>query len=296
MNWQLKGIIQKTLSAVPGGVQLNDLLQRHAGGLRNPERNMAMKVTADWVVMAGQLRELGMSLAGTRYMEIGTGWFPTLPVCFLLAGAQSVASFDLTRHLDAELTDRLWQHLETHLPAIADAAGQPIDIVRARYDARPRPTLDYRAPADATLSGLPDNSVDVVFSNSVLEHVPRTVIAAMMREAHRVLRPGGLSIHSVNCADHYAYNDPDITFINYLQYSDAEWAFWNNALQYQNRMRPRDFVDLSEQAGLTTVLADYGPRPELLAMLPSMPVAAEFRDYPAEQLCAISVDFAGRKS
>lgn len=295
MNWRLKGIVQKTLSAVPGGVQLNTLLQRHVGGLRSPEQNMSMKVTADWLVMARHLRELGMPLSGSRFMEIGTGWFPTLPACFLLAGASSVASFDLNRHLDAELTERLWQHLESHLPAVAQAAGEPLETVRARYAARPLPALEYRAPADATRTGLPDGSVDVVFSNSVLEHVPGAVIADMMREAYRVLRPGGLSVHSVNCADHYAYSDPSITFINYLTYSDTGWAFWNNDLQYQNRMRPSDFIELSERAGFTTVLASHAPRPELLAVLPSMAIAAEFRDYPAEQLCATSVDFVGRK-
>ena len=118
----------------------------------------------------------------------------------------------------------------------------------------------------------------------------------MMREAHRVLRPGGLSVHSVNCADHYAYTDPSITFINYLRYSEADWAFWNNDLQYQNRMRPSDFIQLSEQAGLTTVIAVHTPRPELLAALPAMPIAPEFRDSPPEQLCCTSVDFVGRKA
>lgn len=295
MNWRLKGLIQKGLSAVPGGVRLNDALQRSVGGLRHPERNMSMKVTQDWLVLARHMRELGMPLEGLRYMEVGTGWFPTLPACFLLAGARSVVSFDLTRHLDAGLTDTLWRHLETHLPAIAEVAGQPLDTVRARYAARPRPNVDYRAPADATRSGLADNSVDVVFSNSVLEHVPRPVIAGMLHEAHRVLRPGGLSIHSVNCADHYAYIDPDITFINYLTYTEADWTFWNNDLQYQNRMRPSDFVALSEQAGLTTVLSVHRPRPELLAALPSLNIAAEFRGYPEDQLCSTSVDFAGRK-
>ncbi len=295
MNWRLKGIVQKTLSTVPGGVRLNNLLQRHAGGLRSPEQNMSMKVTADWMVLARHLRAFDMPLAGTRYMEIGTGWFPTLPACFLLAGAESVVSFDLTRHLDAALTERLWRHLDAHLPEIADAANQPVETVRARYAARPGTAFDYQAPADATLSGLPDNSIDVVFSNSVLEHVPGATIAAMLREAHRVLRPGGLSVHSVNCGDHYAYTDPSITFINYLRYSDAEWAFWNNDLQYQNRMRPSDFIDLSERAGFTTVLAVHAPRPELLAVLPSMQIAPEFRHYSPDQLCSTSVDFVGRK-
>ena len=226
-------------------------------------------------------------------MEIGTGWYPTLPVCFQLAGAASVTSFDLKRHVNARLTKRMWRALETHLPTIAEASGRTLEEVRVDY-MRQLP-FDYRAPADATATSLPDESVDVVFSNSVLEHVPRRVIGLMMKEAYRVLRPGGLSIHSVNCGDHYAYFDRQITFMNYYQFAEKDWHFWNNDLQYQNRMRPQDFIELSEQAGLRTVLAKHIPRPELLRRLPSLTLAAEFQHYPPEQLCCTSVDFVGQK-
>ena len=145
------------------------------------------------------------------------------------------------------------------------------------------------------MSQMPDNSIDVVFSNSVLEHVPRPVIAAMLRECYRVLRPGGLSIHSVNCADHYAYFDKQITFINYLTIPEKYWQSWNNDIQYQNRMRPQDFIEFSEAAGLKTVLAKHKPRPALLEQLPTLKIAPEFQKYPPEQLCCTSVDFGGRK-
>jgi SAM-dependent methyltransferase len=293
MNWRIKGVVQKTLAALPGGLAVNDLLQRTVGGLRHFEKNVATKVNADWVVLAGHMRELGVPLAGQRYLEIGTGWYPTLPACFQLAGAAEVISFDLERHLNGRLTERMWRALEAHLPAIATASGRGLEDVRATY--RQRPPFDYRAPADATTSQLPANSVDVVFSNSVLEHVPRGVIRRMLEEAYRVLRPGGLSIHSVNCADHYAYFDKSITFMNYYQFSEADWQFWNNDLQYQNRMRPQDFIELSEQAGLKTVLAKHQPRPDLLAQLPAQPLAPEFQKYPPEQLACTSVDFVGQK-
>lgn len=293
MDWRIKGVVQKTLSVVPGGRTLNDALQRTVGGLRAFDQNVSMKVNDDWVVLAGHMRELGEPLAGKRYMEIGTGWYPTLPMCFQLAGAADVITFDLERKLDQRLTTRMWRELERHLPAIAEAAGRPLADVRADYT-EPRP-FDYRAPADATATQLPDESVDVVFSNSVLEHVPRNVIGLMMHEAYRVLRPGGLSIHSVNCGDHYAYFDKQITFMNYYQFAERDWHFWNNRLLYQNRMRPQDFIELSEQAGLTTVIARHSPRPELLARLPSLKLAAEFQRYSPEQLCCTSVDFVGKK-
>ena len=113
MNWRIKGVVQKSLAAVPGGVALNDLLQRTVGGLRNFDQNVATKVNADWVVFAGHLRELGCSPRGLRFMEIGTGWYPTLPVCWHLAGAAEVITYDLQRHLSQRLTHRMlahWRH------------------------------------------------------------------------------------------------------------------------------------------------------------------------------------------
>src|SRR3546814_2278132 len=67
--------------------------------------------------------------------------------------------------------------------------------------------IDYHAPADAASTALGDGEVDVVFSNSVLEHVPEAAIDTMYREAMRILAPGGIMFHSVNCGDHYAYVD-----------------------------------------------------------------------------------------
>ena len=109
--------------------------------------------------------------------------------------------------------------------------------------------IHYRAPADATRSTLPDGDVDVVFSNSVLEHVPPDVIDAMYAESMRILSPRGVMFHSVNCGDHYAYVDRNVHQLNYLRYSDEEWQRWNNAFLYQNRLRAHWFVDGARRHG-----------------------------------------------
>ena len=154
-----------------------------------------------------------------------------------------------------------------------------------------RVRIDYHAPADVATSGLGEASVDVVFSNSVMEHVPARYIARMMAESRRILRDDGVVMHCVNCGDHYAYFDRDITQINYLTYSDRAWSFWNNRLLYQNRLRPRDFTDLAKQANLEIILLKNQPRPELLAKLPNMTIASQFSHYPPEDLCSTSVGF-----
>jgi hypothetical protein len=133
-----------------------------------------------------------------------------------------------------------------------------------------------------------------VFSNSVLEHVRARDIGAILRETARILKRDGVSLHSVNCGDHYAYFDRSISPINYLKYSDRQWRPWNNGLLYQNRLRPVDFLELAEGAGLEVVLSRFAAKEKLLKLLPTLDVSAQFRKYAPEQLCATNIDFAGR--
>lgn len=304
MNWRIKGVTQKVLSAVPGGVRVNDRLQR-LWGMRDFDAHVQSKIEDDGFVFLSHLAELGISASGLDYLEIGTGWFPTLPVCFSLCGAASCTTFDSVRHLNRRLTFRMLAVIASELRPIAEHGRQHLDDVRKRFDALATADsleellnsagITYRAPDDAVATALPAASVDVVFSNSVLEHVPPDVIRQLMKESCRVLRPGGLAIHAVNCGDHYAYFDRSITPINYLRYPERRWHFWNNTLQYQNRLRPQDFLDAAEEAGLEIVLRKSKPRQELLRALPAMSVAAEFERYPPEELCCTSIDFVARK-
>jgi SAM-dependent methyltransferase len=304
MNWRVKGVIQKVLSITPGGVRVNDWLQKTLGTNRDFSGQLEAKVE-DWGILVSHSDKLGMALADRKLVEVGTGWFPTLPVCYSLAGAAVCATYDLNRHLNAEWTFRMLTGLEAFLDKIAQKAQVSRAVVGERYR-RLRQTdtlegllaaarIDYHAPADASRTGLPDSSMDIVFSNSVLEHVPPGVIQAIFHESRRILKPGGLSIHSANCGDHYAYFDKSITAINYLTYPADRWKPWDNDLLYQNRLRPADFVDMAARAGLEVPVNIFRPRPELLAALPGLDIAPEFRHYPPEQLCSTSIDLVGRK-
>jgi SAM-dependent methyltransferase len=304
VNWRVKGLIQKALGGIPGGVRVNDLMQRTFGELRNVEATIDSKVVDDWSVLAGILAELGIPTSGTAMVEVGTGWFPVFPLCFALAGARTCDTYDLSRHLSAELTRRAVERISRHLRQIADITGLSVNEVEQRYARlsaaeEPEPLLraagvSYHAPADASRTGLPSGSIDVVYSNSVLEHVHPDAIRGLFLEAARILRPNGVAIHSVNCGDHYAYFDRSITPINYLKYSQREWRRWDNGMLYQNRLRPIDFLNLARNSGLEIVTAVYKAKPQLLSALPTFELATEFRSYPAEELCATSIDFVAR--
>lgn len=302
MDWRIKGGIQSVLSHVPGGRSVNDLLQRVAGGRRDLGAEVGMKFSEDWLVQMKALREARLSIADRDLVEIGTGWLPVFPLCFHLAGARRCRSYDLTRHLRPHAVRSTLQALEKHLSALADAAEQPLDVVRDRWhglmqveqddDLLEKARVIYEAPADAARTTLDDRSVTLVFSNSVLEHVTPAALSSLMQETQRILEPGGLALHSVNCGDHYAYFDASITPIHYLRYSDRHWRWWSNDLLYQNRLRPIDFIESALSAGLEIRLDWQRPREDLLAIFDSIPIAERFRRYPREQLCCTSITFA----
>jgi len=307
MHWRVKGALQKFLSAVPCGGHLHYLLQRRAGDLKDFDRELDTKVEA-WRLMANQLRSVGIAIPHGRFLEIGSGWYPTFPICLYLGGAQSVHTVDLRRQMRRRLTLDCAIRIALRVPAIAKATGrdtrdvfeQQRALVRAllRGSSLERATggvVRYSAPTDVGATDRAASSVDVVFSNSVLEHVQRPVIERSFAEARRILRSGGVIFHSANCGDHYAHVDSTINQLNYLRYSEAEWKKWNSAFLYQNRLRAIDFTTMARAAGFTIELDTSRPDPDRLAELAAIDVHPQFAHYSRDQLAITNFDFVGRK-
>jgi SAM-dependent methyltransferase len=304
MNWKLKGLIQKGLCVVPGGRNLNDRLQRGVGELRHFERNVAAKVE-DWRLSLRYLQDVDFDVRGKTLVEIGTGWHPALPICFSLAGAKRIITFDIVRHLDEDLTFRMIESLEGHLESIAHICRNGGERVRRSYQELHevsdiqtllnRAQVEYCAPTDARATRLPSDSVDLVYSNSVLEHVPKDVILGLMRESFRILRPGGLALHNVACNDHYALMDPAISSVNFLQFNESQWHMWNNALQYQNRLRASEFLELATMGGLEVIYKQVAVRPGTYEALAKLEVAPQFKRFSSDDLAVTSVDFIAKR-
>lgn len=303
-HWRIKGMVQKALGGLPGGARANSALQRVFGELRDPRANFDAKF-GDWQGLMSLLAAGGQaSVADLVLVEVGTGWYPTNPLLFALAGARACHTYDIVRHLDEAMTRRLLAHLERHLERIAALAGRDVDTVRADH-ARIAAATDlpgllaaagiaYHAPGDASRTRLADGSIDVVFSNSVLEHVDPAVLPALLRESRRLVAGRGLTVHAVACNDHYAHFDRTISFVNYLRYDDRAWARWNNPLNYQNRLRASDFIAAARDAGLEIVHEERAVRPGVREALATMEVAPRFAHYAPDDLAATTVNFVAR--
>jgi SAM-dependent methyltransferase len=214
-----------------------------------------------------------------RALEFGCGSNLLLPLLLRREGALEVHAYDLERLATVEQVNHVIGQLRARFP------GDWPDITDLDRDLFEKYRIAYRAPADASTTDLPNNSVDFVCSTSVLEHVPAEQLRPLLRESARIVSSRGVMSHVIGYVDHYAHSDTRISYFNFYRYSKSRWQLFNPSMHYQNRLRHSDFEKLFASVGLTAVRAERVMSP-LSEREPEVPIAPEFRHYSEEDLYA----------
>jgi SAM-dependent methyltransferase len=306
MNWRLKARLLSTAATLPDGLSsaVLLLLQRIANRQKRGTGGALWLRAAARTLRA--IPEDRLPFEGKTFMEIGTGRGLILSVALWLCGAKRVVSIDLRRYLTfGRFRDDL-DHLRTHPDILTDALGEfaKNDLFEERWTRLKQalagsPTLDdlqqlmdiqYLAPADARSLDMPDNTLDFYVSFNVLEYIPEQVLDAVVEESRRVLKPDGCHVHCLDCGDYFAVADPAITSINFLQFSQEEWArYANNRYAYENRLRVDDYAATFERAGFVPTIAKSIVDPRALAALQAgFSVHDEFKNKSPEMLATKS--------
>ena len=246
-------------------------------------------------------------LEGRVVFEVGTGRTVNVPLAFWLAGAERIITVDLNSYLRPELVMESIQAArsqEREIIALFEKYHVPLRVDRLRSllacttmpEVLALARIDYRAPADATRTGLLGSSIDLHISVNVLEHIPPPVLAAIFTEAHRILGPNGVLLHHVDPSDHFAQTDPTLHAAHFLRYSPVEWKrISGNDFMYQNRLRAPEYLRCAQAAGFeverTQVERDSGA---LAAIKVGFPVHADFAHMAPEDLAATTLIFSAR--
>lgn len=269
--WVAKAVIQKTISFLPYSNSINYWFQKHiTKGVRLTDALME-----DKLIHCGKHLEYytkyGKVQQGFSALEIGTGWYPIVPIGLYLAGAGTVYSIDISSLLKSEAVKEtvsmfLQYHqegkLQTYLKRIDPERLEKLGTVLSMNGspvALLEPLNIKPIVGDARKIDLPDGSIDLINSNNTFEHIYPGILSDILAEFKRVLRPDGIMSHFIDMSDHFAHLDKSITIYNYLKFSDREWAWIDNSVQPQNRLRLSDYLELFAQAGLKIIDREIRP-------------------------------------
>jgi SAM-dependent methyltransferase len=120
-----------------------------------------------------------------------------------------------------------------------------VEILECRGDAIPRPDAYYRT----------------IFSNSVLEHIPR--LQPVLQEAHRLLAPGGLFYLTVpsDRFEQYAWASRVLSFLRLRRLQKQFCNFYNRFWEHYHCYAPALWEQQLKEAGFEVVtVRTYAPK------------------------------------
>jgi SAM-dependent methyltransferase len=213
-------------------------------------------------------------LSGKTLMELGPGDGVASAVLAAAHGARSIlvdtgayAGTDPARYV--ELANYL------HGRGLARV---PVEGCKTIEELLQACNAQYLTAGLASLRGVPDRSVDLIFSQAVLEHVRRGEFAETMQECRRVLKPGGAFTNHVDLKDHLG------GALNNLRFEESVWegALFSRSGFYTNRIRYSEMLEKFRKAGF----AIEWSRPKSWEKLPTprQSLAVPFRELPDEEL------------
>jgi hypothetical protein len=290
-KWILKAAVQKTISLLPNGHKINYLFQKHVTKMRLDDALMdqALRHCADHI---RHVHEDEKTLSGLVTLELGTGWYPVVPIGLFLCGAERVVTIDLTPLLRADnlivTLKKFCEYAErgkltSGLPGIDAARLRALISLTARAE---QMTVDQMLANlhveyivdDARQLKLPDESVSLIHSNDVFEHIYPSVLVEILTEFKRVGKKGGLMSHFVDMSDHFFHFDKSISIYNFLRYSEKQWKLIDNSVAPQSRLRVNEYRALYRDAAIPISREEL--RPGDPQELQNIPLATRFRDMP----------------
>jgi SAM-dependent methyltransferase len=204
-------------------------------------------------------RKHGALRDSDRLLEIGTGWMHWFSLYAALFYDLRITGLDVW---DNRQFSALLAAARKLRPVLERRGENPAVLARvdrilqshSMEDLYSRLGFEYVIQPQGSLAQFAAGSFDTVISFHVLEHVPRKNVETLLGDMHRILRPGGCAIHQIGIDDHLAHYDRRASKKQYLKYSDRTWqAFFENDVQYINRLQASEWQKLFADAGLTLI-------------------------------------------
>jgi SAM-dependent methyltransferase len=282
LPWRLKILAKLVLARIPASPDTWRRLSvfRH-GEMEDPE--YAWEVAQ---LHVGRVRAHGLR-DGYVALELGPGDTVSSALINATLGANKTILVDVAAFASRDLAPY------RNLAAFLSSLGlQPPDLERvASFEQLLQASkAEYLTGGLKSLEAVPTESVDLIWSHAVLEHVRRNDFGPTIRETRRVLRQDGFASHRIDLRDHLA------EALNSLRFRESVWESGLMASSgfYTNRLRCSQLLEEFKNAGFVVA--------ELEAMKwPKLPtgrrkLAEPFRTMAEDDLLVFELDVLLRPS
>ncbi len=202
---------------------------------------------------------------GDHLLEIGTGWMHQWALFVRLLYDIQMTLFDVWDNRQLAALQQRFKRLQQ--PQYLEQIKHELELDAARSERMHELLQDiltvesfeelyallnssYLTDSNGSLDGLEESSFDVILSVNVLEHIGRDILYRTVHDYYRLLKPGGYCLHQIDLNDHLAHHDVGVHPKQYLYYSDRAWKlFFENDMQYINRLQRPEWLALFEEAG-----------------------------------------------
>ena len=280
---RLRPLIGGVLSFVPGVYGLWDRL-RPMGDVRPPEygRNV-------WRARLEDARNAGIDISPRTVMELGPGRSLSAPIAALLGGADRAIGMDAVAYASGPENLRVFDALVEEAGVDEGRAAELRRAVAAAGDPGRETVLQYRAPWSDE-SAVPPETVDFIFSISVLEHV--TDPDAVYRSCFRWLRPGGVMAHKIDHSSHGITRH----WNGHYWVPDWLWRLIMGRRPYAiNRWTPDDHRTAAKAAGFEVISMECGTADDDGSPLYRQEPQGQFRGLSRQSLFAKTSIFVMRR-
>lgn len=309
-KWILKAIVQKVISFFPYKHRINYLFQKYVTKGVQLSKEYFEDRLLHFKYHSRFYEKYKGSLKGAHILELGTGWYPVIPIGFFLSGADMIYTVDISKLTSKDkILATLQKFIDLQQNGNLNTYCQPLPsrltiIKELLHD---QANLDFEQIcqrlhlhyliADARKLPLQNDQIDLITSNNTFEHIYPEVLKEILLDFKRVLKGDGLMSHFIDMSDHFAHLDSQITIYNFLQFSEKQWRFIDNSIQPQNRWRISHYRSLYESIAIP--ISEELNRPGDIEAVEQLSIADIFRTIPVEEL-AIShgylVSALGEKS
>ncbi len=295
-KWKLKAVVQKGISFLPYKEKANYFFQKHItkGVVLNDEHfENKIQHSLDHIKYFNKYGETG---SDKKIIELGSGWYPIIPIMMYLTNTGKVTSVDIQSWMtkETQLTTirkfiewREKGRLNTFLSDIDEEKWKILVYIDNNPDIYSKDIINKTIGLELLLQdarelSLADHSIDLICSNNTYEHIYADILIGIIKEFSRIIKPKGVMSHFIDLSDHFAHYDKNINIYNFLKYNKKSWDIIDNSIQPQNRLRFKDYREMYNE--LSIPITEESIRPGDIDAVKSLKINTEFDNYTTEDL------------